>query len=337
MREINVGVIGLKFGQFHVQTLANMDGVRLVALADRSMDSPKGFDAYVTRYGAVAYRDGIEMLEQADLDAVSICTSPRSRTPLIEVAAKRGVPMFIEKPWAANMRAARSLANLAEQHQAQIMPGFSFRFHPTVQKLRNLMDTELGAAILLNGEYLFDWIPGADNWLWDPENGGGFFNENSCHLLDVVCYLMGEPTWVFAQGVNTRSSPSSEAAGVTLGFANGSIATLMIGGIGVGAHSDFPRLNMVSQHGQAILKGRDHYWESLRWASRGADHITIIDSPPETLANTRYSHALQHFITQVRNGGVFGATIADGVRAVAIAESIYQSIDSGQRVILGGN
>ncbi|MCA9913694.1 MAG: Gfo/Idh/MocA family oxidoreductase [Anaerolineae bacterium] len=337
MRELKVGVIGLKFGQFHVQTFANMDGVRLVALADRTTDFPQGFEAYAARYGAVAYKDGVEMLEEAELDAVSICTSPRFRAPLLAAAARRGVPMFIEKPWAANMHDARNLAALAEQTQAQIMSGFSFRFHPAVRKLRQLMDSDLGVGILLNGEYLFDWIPASDNWLWDPENGGGFFNENSCHLLDVVCHLMGEPLWVFAQGVNTQNSPSAEAAVVTLGFDNDSLATLMIGGIGVAVHANFPRLNIISQNGQALLKGREHYWESLTWASRGADSVTTFESSPEALGNTRYSYALQHFIEQVRNGGTFSATIADGIRAVAIAQGIYQSLDSGQRVLLGGN
>ncbi|MEM6430634.1 MAG: Gfo/Idh/MocA family oxidoreductase [Deinococcota bacterium] len=92
--------------------------------------------------------------------------------------------MFIEKPWAANLIQAHALTKLAQTHNANIMLGFSFRFHPAAVRLQELVNGNLGKGLLLTGEYLFDWLPDADNWLWDKNNGGGFFNENSCHLLD---------------------------------------------------------------------------------------------------------------------------------------------------------
>ena len=74
MDKIRIGVIGLNFGQHHVRTLANMDDAQLVAIADLTSDS---LDAAAAKYGAKAYRDGLEMMEREKLDAVSICTSPK--------------------------------------------------------------------------------------------------------------------------------------------------------------------------------------------------------------------------------------------------------------------
>ena len=140
MDQIRIGVIGLGFGHQHVRTLANMEEAQLVAMADMNPQIAGGLEAYAAKYGAKAYLDGIEMMEQESLDAVSICTSPKYRAPLIEHAAQKGIPMIVEKPWATNLAHAQQLAGICRKHDATVMTAFSFRFHPAIIKLRELMD-----------------------------------------------------------------------------------------------------------------------------------------------------------------------------------------------------
>ena len=324
---VRIGVIGLKFGYHHVQTLLSMPEFDLVAVADRSADA-----SYVSRYGARVYRDGLELLQRETLDAVSICTSPKHREPLIAFAAANGVALFIEKPFAGTLADAKRLEALCAQHHALVMVGFSFRFHPAIVKLRELMAGPLGQGWLLCGEYVFDWLPAADFWLWDDANGGGFFNENSCHLFDAVCYLLGEPVSVTAEGITVRGSPSEEAAAIALRFESGAVASLMVGGLGAGAFNAFPRLNLITDKGQAQLGGHDHTWSSLTWATREGADRHMLEASPETLGQTRYTHALRHFAACVKSGKRPSATVQDGVRAVALAEAVYTSIRSGQKV-----
>jgi predicted dehydrogenase len=324
---IRIGVIGLKFGYFHVQTLMTMNDIELVAVADRSADT-----SYISRYGVKTYKDGLELLQKENLDAVSICTSPKHRKPLIEYAAKNNIAMFIEKPLAATLEGARELEMLCNQHGASVMLGFSFRFHPAIVRLRELMNTTLGNPWLLNGEYMFDWLPPANGWLWDAENGNGFFNENSCHLFDAVCCLLGEPVSVMAEGANHKGSPSEEIASVTMRFESGAIAALTLGALATGTFRNYPRINLLTEHGQAQLEGRDHIWESLSWATRGSSELQHFVSPPESLNQTRYTRAFQHLADCVKNKQQPSATLRDGVRAVAIAEAVYKSIRTGEKV-----
>jgi predicted dehydrogenase len=128
--QIRIGIIGLGFGQYLVRTLAHLDEARLVAVADRTANPPGGIDAYAARYGAKPFRDASDMLQYEDLDAVIIATSPRYRPEIIRDAAQRGLPMFVEKPWASNLDQARALAEICQQHRVQVMVGFSFRFLP---------------------------------------------------------------------------------------------------------------------------------------------------------------------------------------------------------------
>jgi predicted dehydrogenase len=272
------------------------------------------------------------MIEREALDAVSLCTSPRGRAVLIEAAARKGLPMFIEKPWATNLAHARRLADLCHAHKATVMLAFSFRFHPAIVKLRALMDGELGPAWVLNGEYAFSWVPPAGAWLWDPENGNGFFNENSCHLFDAVCYLLGDPVSVMAEAINPMGTPSENAAALTLRFAGGAIASLTVGGIAARAFRDFPRIDVITANGQAGLSGREHVWDRLQWATRDGDAVQSVIRPPEALGSTRYTHAFRHFFECVRSGAMPSVGIKEGMQAVAMAMAVYESARTGNKI-----
>ncbi len=332
MDKLRIGVIGLGFGQHHVQTLANMSNVQLVAIANRPGGSAQDINTYAAKYGARAYSDGLDMLKHEPLDAVSICVSPRHRETLIRDAAQRNIALFVEKPWAATVEQAEHLAAICRQYNALVMVGFSFRFHPVIVHLRKLLDQELGAPWALSGDYVFGWLPDPAHWLWDPDNGGGFFNENSCHLLDSICYLMGTPTSVFAEAQTFRNSPSPEIATLTLRFESGAVASVLMGCLGAEAMHDYPRINLITEHGQAQLWGQNHTWASLTYAHRGDSAIHRIDEPAEGLGVTRYTAAFQHFLECVRTRSEPSATIEDGILAVKVAAAVYESARSRKPV-----
>jgi predicted dehydrogenase len=334
MDKIRIGVVGLGFGKHHVRTLANMEDAELVAVADRRPDVPGGLKAYAAHYGACAYRDGVTMIEQEDLDAVSLCTSPRTRAPLIEAAARKDVALFVEKPWATDVAHAQELARLCEAVDAPVMVAFSFRYHPAIVQLRALMNGDLGPGWMLNGQYVFSWTPPGGGWLWDPENGGGFFNENSCHLFDAVCYLLGDPVSVTAEAINPMAMPSEHAAALSIRFASGAVAALTIGGIAAGAYHAYPRIEVITHHGQARLSGRDHIWERVSWAGRDDNAVHEIVASPEALGATRYTHAFRHFFDCIRTGQAPSCGAADGIRTVALAMAVYESARTGKKVIL---
>ena len=334
MEKIRIGVIGLRFGRQLVRTLANMEDADIVALADRSFDLPSGLYDYAAQYGAVAYLDGIEMMRQEELDAVVICTPPGSRAELITCAMSEGLAILIEKPWATNLAHAKELADLCQSSQAPVMTAFSFRYHPAIARLRALMSAELGPGWLLNGHYVFNWQPPADNWLWDKDNGGGFFNENSCHLFDGVCSLLGKPVSVMAEASTRLHAPSENAASVTLRFANGAVAALTIGGVGAAAQRSFPRIEIITVNGHAILSGHEHVWTELEWATRSSDSMRHLYQSPEGLGNTRYTDMFAHFFECMRTDQQ-PATGADaGIVTVAVAMAVYESAHTGRKVML---
>jgi myo-inositol 2-dehydrogenase/D-chiro-inositol 1-dehydrogenase len=325
---IRIAVIGLGFGQFHVQTLANLPDYRLVAVADRSASRDLSF--YEAKYNLKGYQNALEMLEQEELEAVVISTSPKGRAPLLEAALARKLAIFVEKPWATNVIQARQWAALCQD--APVMLGFSFRFLPVVQKLHALIASDLGQPWIAQAAYLSSYLPPSDAWVWDAENGGGYFNENSCHLLDILTYLMGESVSVYAKGTRFAGRPSEESAAVTLEFASGAAASMLFGGSGAPAHSNYPHLNLITAAGQAQLLGQDHIFTALHWATRDDSELRVLQTQPERLSETRYVNAFKHFAACIRAGTMPESSVNDGVRAVKLAEAIYTSVRTGDAI-----
>jgi predicted dehydrogenase len=274
------------------------------------------------------------MLEGEELDALIVAVSPKFREPILAAAAARGIPMFVEKPWAADPEHAERLAALCGEAQATVMTGFSFRFLPAVVRLRELMAGELGDGLMAIGHYVTNWLPPAEQWLWDPRNGGGYFNENSCPLFDIVNALLGRPVSVYAETRECFGSPSADAGLVTVCYEGGAVASLGVGGIGTNAFDDYPRLEVLTTNGQARMTGRQHIWDRLTWASRDDDALHVMGPPPESLGDTRYTRALRHFCDCVRSGAQPEATIADGVLCVRMASATYESARTGASVDL---
>ncbi len=329
MNRVRIGVVGLGFGEFHVRTLANMTEFHLTAVAD--FDSGRRASV-ASRYNCRPFSDADEMLRETELDAISVCVSPHFRKGVLESAVEHNVAMFIEKPWAANPAHARELEQLCGKTSAPVMTGFSFRFHPVVRKSMELVRHECGSVQLGNGSYVFDWLPPADSWLWDPENGGGFFNENSCHIIDVVCALAGRPVELFAYGLRQANCPSEAAAAVLIRFVNDSVVTLTLGGIGAGAVPQFPWLDFTTEDGSLELVGENHVWTIVKWTRHGDRDVKQMSASPEQLGRTRYTDALEHFAACIRECKTPETTIADGVLAVQVADAMRKSIRSGKPV-----
>jgi predicted dehydrogenase len=329
-RRVRFGVVGFGFGEHHVRTLTNMADAELVAVADDRR--PEELRQAGERYRFRPYASASEMVEREDLDAVTVCVPPAARRKVLRAGLDAGLAMFVEKPWATNSAHARELAAMCRESARPVMPAFSFRFHPAIVRLGELLGDDLGRPRMLHGRYVFGWLPPAGHWAWDPEDGNGFLNENSCHLFDAVCSLIGRPARVFAAGGRFTGRPAEDAATVVLSFESGAIASLACGGIGAAAFCDFPRIDLWAENGQASLIGRDHVWQELRWATTDDAEVRRLSVAPEQLGRTRYTHALQRFVEVVRTGGEPPATLDEAVLSVDVAMAVVESARTGRCV-----
>jgi predicted dehydrogenase len=192
MPKLRIGFLGCGgIANAHAKTLVQLPAAKLVAFCDIERDRAERFSRdYAGGEGAV-YTKFREMYDSADLDAVYICLPPFAHTYEVELAAARGLHVFIEKPIALDMRTANRMVQAVAKAKVKSQVGFVFRFGDAVNRVKAVLDSgEAGPAGLIIGKYLCNMHGNA--WWREVKTSGGQIVEQIIHLYDVIRFLMGD-------------------------------------------------------------------------------------------------------------------------------------------------
>jgi predicted dehydrogenase len=190
-----VAIAGTGFiGRVHARS-ARLAGAQLVGVAASSRESAR---AAATELGADRAFDSAEdLVRDAEVDVVHICTPNHLHVPLAEAALAAGKHVVCEKPLALDGSGARRLLDLAAQ--AELLAGvpFVYRYYPTVREARERVASgQTGPILLLHGTYLQDWLlrPDDANWRVDERLGGPSraFADIGSHWCDLAEFVSGQ-------------------------------------------------------------------------------------------------------------------------------------------------
>ena len=150
------------------------------------------------------YTNHLEMLENRDIDAVSVCLPNFLHAPISIDALNAGKHVLCEKPPARSAIEAKAMADAATENGKTLMYALVQRFGGDSQKLKQLIqDGELGDVYFGKAAYVRRrGIPiGKEGWFVDKERaGGGALIDIGVHALDCIWWLMNSPKPVEIMG-----------------------------------------------------------------------------------------------------------------------------------------
>src|SRR5258705_7042799 len=115
-----------RFGREHLRTLAAMDGVALVGVADADEQAAR---EAAGRYGASAWeRDAAALIDRLRPDGVVVATPGVTHVALATRALAAGASVLVEKPVAVTAADAAALAAAAAAGPGFVLPGHILRF-----------------------------------------------------------------------------------------------------------------------------------------------------------------------------------------------------------------
>ena len=264
------------------------------------------------------YRDLDRALAEERPDMVVVANPTSLHVETACKAVRAGAHVLIEKPIGNDLAGIPELLQGAEHAHKQVMVGYNLRFHPGLQRLRELLRSNaIGRVVSARaeaGEYLPDWHPWEDyrhGYAARRDLGGGVVLTFS-HELDSLCWLLGAPRHVFAMVSHASSLEidTEDVAELVLQFADGHIASV---------HVDYVRrppsraLEIVGDNG--VLR-----WEYdanlVRQYVPASRQWRIEEGDPTFQRNDMYLSELRHFVGCVRGeierpliGGTQGAAI----------------------------
>ncbi len=226
--QIRFGLIGCgRVSPRHVQSIAELEGARLVAVADVIASRA---ERVAKEQRAEAYTDYRRMLERNDIDVINICTPSGMHAPMTIEALQAGKHVIVEKPMALNLPDADRMIATARATGKKLCVVLQNRYNPPMLDLRRVVDeNRLGKLLLGNAtvrwyrpqEYYEDGWHGT--WAMD---GGALMNQ-SIHHIDALQWLMGEVESVFAYTATLAHKMQAEDIGVaTLRFVSGALGVV---------------------------------------------------------------------------------------------------------------
>ena len=138
MRTVNVGVIGVgAMGENHVRVYHKIEEANLVAVSDVSERALKKIEK---KYGAKGYTEYSELLENPEIEVVSVCVPTTFHHNVVMEAIKNGKHVLVEKPTAFTLEEAEEMIAAAKEAGVLLATGHVERFNPAVQKAKELVD-----------------------------------------------------------------------------------------------------------------------------------------------------------------------------------------------------
>ncbi|MBV9126893.1 MAG: Gfo/Idh/MocA family oxidoreductase [Verrucomicrobia bacterium] len=129
--------------------------------------------------------------------AVIVATLNGALAELTATALRAGKPVLVEKPAAISVAQLDELIDLSKKNRAPVRVGYNHRFHPALQKAREIVDAgALGPLLFIRGRYGHGGRVGYDReWRADPAlSGGGEGIDQGVHLVDLAGWFLGEFT-----------------------------------------------------------------------------------------------------------------------------------------------
>ncbi len=200
---MKVGIIGIgAIAPLHIDAL-QINGEEIVALCDIHTEK---CEKAIKDFGlkATVYSDYKQMLDEAGLDAVHICTPHYLHAEMICEGLRRGINVLTEKPLAINEEQLDQIEKAVNASSAQLGVCFQNRYNLATQYVKELTEGEefVSASVSLVWQRDASYYA-QDKWrgTWDMEGGGVMINQ-AIHSLDLAQWFCGMPKSVVAHVTN---------------------------------------------------------------------------------------------------------------------------------------
>jgi predicted dehydrogenase len=134
---IKVGFLGAgDIANLHAEAVNGLSGVELKGLWNRT--ASKG-EEKAAKYGCKTYPTAEDLLSDPDIDAVFILTNVETHLHYIELAAKAGKHILIEKPVADTLEELVKVKQIVDKAGVKCMPVHNYIYEPGVKRIRDMV------------------------------------------------------------------------------------------------------------------------------------------------------------------------------------------------------
>jgi predicted dehydrogenase len=222
--ELRVAVLGAgKMARLHLETLKEVDGVRLVGVCSRTSASAERLAA---EFGVErVHADAGRMLDESRPDAVFVAVSHEATYETSSLVARTGIPCLLEKPVGYTSGEVRRLAELADESGCLNVVGLNRRYYGVINQalLAVLHQGPVRGVVVEAHEPILEYRSRRQfaEWLYDR-----WMVANSIHGIDLLRMIGGEVAKVHAVK-RAVAEPNGDSFSATVEFEGGALGTFV--------------------------------------------------------------------------------------------------------------
>ena len=347
---IRLGIVGCNYGRIvHLPAFRVDARCEVVAIAG----TDKARTGQIARESGIAkgYGDWRELVEDPQVAAVTIATPPGLQTKIAIRALELGKPVFVEKPLAADLAAARTMLRQAALSKLPTMIDFNFPEITAWQRAKQMIDAgAIGALrhVMVNWQVESRAIQmRMRNWKTLGDDGGGVLGNFISHCFYYLEWFCGPIAGLSARlsGLpDDKDGAVETTAALAFAFSSGAAGSLSMscasylgGGHRIEFYGDDGTLTLANPT-LDYMRGFE-----LHHAKRPTAALEAI-AVPDPLA-TLYpdgriapvSRLAHRFLDAIEKKGTAAPGFAEGYRVQRMIDAARRSHDSGRWAEIGAD
>ena len=334
---MRVGIIGAgAIAWKHAQAYKNI-GCEITACTDGTVEKGRKFaDAVGAEYVATPE----ELCAHPKVDFADVCTFPAYRLAAVELCAKSGKHVLVQKPMAVDLETAAKMIQTARAGGIQLGVVSQHRFDDSVLFLKRALTAgRLGTIIQADAyvkwhrsdEYYARPIKGT----WAVEGGGALISQ-AIHQVDVLLHLIGAVDEVFGywQLGATHNIESEDCVCAVMRYASGATGVIQAA---TALWPGYPeRVEIHGTKGSAIVTGDQlTTWDVQNDSGEAApiaQQAKSGASDPMAISITPFERQLADFGEACKAGREPSCSGVEGYKALELVRSIYTSCAEARKV-----
>ncbi len=219
---LRVGIVGLVHGHVHgfLDTFQHSPEIQILGVTDPDRQL---LAQAASRYGfdqGMLFTSLEEMLDKTHPKAVLVYTNTFDHRRVVEICARHGVHVMMEKPLAVSLQDALAMEKAAHEGKVHVLVNYETSWYPSNHAAYDLVHEnalgEIRKVVVHDGHYGPKEIgvePEFLSWLTNPKlGGGGALFDFGCYGADLTTWLMDDLAHGRPASVNCHRSNTDHQA-----------------------------------------------------------------------------------------------------------------------------
>lgn len=314
------------------------DDLELVAICD---PDPKNLEAKKKDFPVKAYEDFGQLLEDSQIDMVSLCTPSGLHAEQAIACAAAGKHVLTEKPMATRWKDAQQMVTACDQAGVELFVVKQNRFNPTLRLLKDAVSSGRFGRIFMVTVNVFWTRPqeyySSSSWRGTWEFDGGALMNQASHYVDLMEWLVGPIESVECQTATlARKIEVEDTCALTLKYRSGALGTASVTMLTYKQNFE-GSLTIIGEKGTVRIGGvavnKVEHWD-FEDSRKEDELVRAANYEPENVYGNGHIPYYKNVIDVLKGGAKPITCGREGLRSLEVMIASYLSSRRGERVSL---